>query len=89
MCTAYAADLAYLRIGQAWPLQAEALLSQEGDQCLQEQIFVAWRETVTRHNCYLPSPFAYSLALFVGMLTPDVPTPVYLDERGRPAAHQQ
>jgi len=66
--TAFAADLAHLRSGQQWLLQAEALLSQEGDQRIQEQTFVAWRDDVARRR-HLPSPYAHCLAHFVGVLT--------------------
>ncbi len=65
----FAADLACLRTGQAWLLQAEALLSQQGDQRTQEQTFTSWRDGVARSSCRLPPPYAQCLAHFVGVLT--------------------
>jgi hypothetical protein len=65
----FAADLACLRTGQAWLFEAEALLSQEGDQRTQEQLFASWREGVAQRSCQLPSPYAHCLAHFVGVLT--------------------
>jgi len=65
----FAADLACLRTGQAWLLQAEALLSREGDQQIQEQTFATWRAGVARRARRLPPPYAHCLAHFVGVLS--------------------
>jgi hypothetical protein len=65
----FAADLACLRTGQAWLLQAEALLSREGDQRIQEQTFATWRAGVARRARRLPPPYAHGLAHFVGVLS--------------------
>src|SRR5712691_449801 len=64
-----AADLACLRTGQAWLLQAAALLSREGDQRIQEQTFTTWRAGVARRARQLPPPYAHCLAHCVGVLT--------------------
>jgi hypothetical protein len=65
----FAQDITWLRTGQTWLLQAEALLSQEGDQRLQEQTFVAWRERMAHRSRHLPPVYAHCLAHFVGVLT--------------------
>jgi hypothetical protein len=65
----FAADLACLRRGQAWLLEADRLLSQQGDQRSQEQAFARWREHVARSARRLPSPYAHCVAHFVGVLT--------------------
>jgi hypothetical protein len=65
----FAADLACLRTGQAWLLQAEALLSQQGDQRTQEQAFASWLADVARSSSHLPPPYAHCLAHCVGVLT--------------------
>ena len=50
-------------------LEAERLLSQEGDQQTQEQTFTRWRDHVARCARRLPPPYAHCLAHFVGVLT--------------------
>jgi hypothetical protein len=65
----FAADLVCLRTGQARLLEAEALLSREGDQRTQEQTFATWRAGVARRARRLPPPYAHCLAHFVGVLT--------------------
>lgn len=65
----FAADLACLRTGQAWLLQAEALLSQQGDQRTQEQSLASWLAGVARNSRHLPPPYSECLAHFVGVLT--------------------
>lgn len=69
MRTAFAADLAYLRQGHAWLLEAEAQLSQEGDPRTVEPAFAAWREEVARRSSSWPAPYAQCLAHCVGVLT--------------------
>jgi hypothetical protein len=49
-------------------LDAEALLSQEGDQQTLEQAFAAWREEVARRSSSWPPPYAQCLTHCVGVL---------------------
>jgi hypothetical protein len=65
----FAADLACLRKGQAWLLEAEALLNTMGEQRTLEQTFATWRAGVARRARHLPPPYAHCLAHFVGVLT--------------------
>jgi hypothetical protein len=65
----FAADLGCLRTGQAWLLQAEALLSQPGDQRTQEQAFASWLADVAHSSRHLPPPYARCRAHCVGVLT--------------------
>lgn len=71
----FARDLAYLRTGQAWLLEAEALLSASTEQqtaaqaAAAQQAFVVWRDGVARSARRLPPPYADCLAHCVGVLT--------------------
>jgi hypothetical protein len=65
----FAADRACLRMGQAWLLAAEAVLSAAGAAEQQELTFATWRDRVARHARRLPPPYAHCLAHFVGVLT--------------------
>jgi hypothetical protein len=72
--TAFAADLTQLRAGQAWLLEADALLSAAagGEPQTAEQrvlAFAAWRDRVARSARRLPPPYRQCLAHFVGVLT--------------------
>jgi hypothetical protein len=63
----FAADLACLRKGQAWLLEADALLSTAAEPA--QLVFTSWRERVARSARRLPPPYAQCLAHFVGVLT--------------------
>jgi hypothetical protein len=66
----FARDLACLRTGRAWLLEAEALLSTAAEQeAAALQAFIAWRDGVARSARRLPPPYADCLAHFVGVLT--------------------
>jgi hypothetical protein len=70
----FAADLACLRTGQAWLLEADAVLSAAGaaEQPSAAQpvlTFATWRDRVARRARRLPPPYAHCLAHFVGVLT--------------------
>jgi hypothetical protein len=71
----FARDLACLRTGRAWLLEAEALLSTSTEQqtampaAAAQQAFVGWRDGVAHSARRLPPPYADCLAHFVGVLT--------------------
>jgi hypothetical protein len=72
--TPFAADLACLRTGQAWLLEADAVLSASAGgepQTAEQQImaFATWRDRVARRSHRLPPPYAQCLAHFIGVLT--------------------
>jgi hypothetical protein len=71
----FAQDLARLRAGQAWLLEADVLLSAPAEPPAgapssdAQQAFVAWRDSVARSARRLPPPYADCLAHFVAVLT--------------------
>jgi hypothetical protein len=85
----FAADLACLRRGQAWLLEAERLLSQEGDQPTQEQPFTRWRDHVARCARRAATALCPLSGAFRRRAHPHAAASVCLDRQGWLAAHQQ